>query len=283
MRQLFPAFQPDIPLESVYTVPGLDFPIEGVTLSGGGRRPYVYFNMVSSVDGRAVSAAGNAEGLGSPTDRQMMYRLRAAADAVLVGAETFRRDPFVPAINPALAEERAYFFPNAPQPWGIVLSRDGKLPLDKKFFQARERRLVALGEGASLEQANKLGRVAQVVRVPNRAGEGEGKQQPDLGWLLAYLYQELGIRRLLCEGGPSLNYSFVSAGLGDELFWTLAPRLVGSKAGSTILTGPGAGFPLEEMPGLELRSLYEKHNELFFRYVIKGQGAGVGGRGLGTP
>ncbi len=249
-------------MQSVYSVPQLAFHSEGMPLDSA-RRPFVYFNMVSSVDGKAVSATGNASGLGSPADHLLMSRLRAASDAVLVGAETFRRDPFVPVIRPALAAERARYFPGQPQPWGIVLSSDGRLPPDKKFFDS-ERRLIALGEKAASEQAAILSQQARVVRVPD-APEGG---QPDIAWLLVYLYQELGVRRLLCEGGPSLNYSLISRGLGDELFWTLAPKLVGGNGqhNSTILNGPGSGFPNGQTAGLELRSLYEHEHELYFRY-----------------
>ncbi len=265
MQRLFPANKPDLAPQNIYSVPELNFPGEGVSLEDGGRRPYVFFNMVASVDGKAVSVSGNAEGLGSATDRLLMHRLRAAADAVLVGAETFRRDAYVPQIKPEAASERHQYFPARPQPLGIVISQDGNLPLDKKFFNREKAadRLVVLGQSASSAKEAAFKPYAQVLRVPDREGG-----RPDESWLLAYLYRELGIRWLLCEGGPSLNFSFIWRGLGDEFFWTLAPKLVGGAANSTILSGPGHGFPLEQMPRLNLLSLYEQTNELFFRYKI---------------
>lgn len=265
MQRLFPDNQPDLAPQSVYSVPDLNFPTDGLPLETGGRRPYVYFNMVASVDGKAVSATGNAEGLGSATDRFLMHRLRAAADAVLVGAETFRRDPFVPQIMAEAAAERRKYFPNAPQPLGIVISRDGNLPLDKKFFDRDKAadRLVALGQAASSAKEAAFKAFARTLRVPDRP---DGR--PDESWLLAYLYREMGIRRLLCEGGPTLNFSLISRGLADELFWTLAPKLVGGSTNRTLLSGPGRGFSLDGMPQLSLVSLYEQTNELFFRYKI---------------
>lgn len=231
----------------------------------GNRRPYLFFNMVSSVDGKAVSAAGNAAGLGDETDRQVMHRLRAAADAVLVGAETFRHDPYVPNVMPEAALERPRFFPSRPQPLGIVISRDGNLPLDKKFFDPSRAadRLVLLGQSAPPEKEKLFQPYAQVMRAP----DGEDGR-PDAGWILAYLYREKGVRWLLCEGGPRFNYSLISRNLADELFLTFAPKLVAGASNSTILTGPGNGFPLEQMPALELVSLYKEGHELFFRYRI---------------
>src|SRR5690349_672631 len=138
MYRLYP---PDIKQQNfvpneIYTVPELAFPADGVELPQGGRRPYIYFNMVSSVDGKATTVANNAAGLGSRIDFQLMGRLRVAADAVLAGAETVRRDPFVPNTRPDLMEERARYFPDTPHPLGVTVSRDGKLPPDRKFFEA---------------------------------------------------------------------------------------------------------------------------------------------------
>lgn len=265
MQRLFPDNQPDLLPQAVYSFAELAFPAGGVALENGERRPYVYFNMVASVDGKAISAKGNAEGLGSATDRLMMHRLRAGADAILVGAETFRRDQVVPQVMSAAAGDRPTYFPGQPQPLGVVISRDGNLPLDKKFFTEKKRdlRLVVLGEAVSAEKAATFEPFAQVLRAP--AGE-DGR--PDEGWLLEYLYREKGVRRLLCEGGPRLNFSLISKGLGDEFFWTLAPKLVGGADNSTILTGSGLPFPLDRMPRLELVSLYKESDELFFRYRI---------------
>ncbi|HEX2913914.1 MAG TPA: RibD family protein [Chloroflexia bacterium] len=264
MKQLFPAQNIDLEPDQIYKVPELNFPAGGVAVTGGERRPYVYFNMVSSVDGKAVSAAGNAEGLGSKIDFHMMGRLRLAADAILVAASTFRRDSFVPSVRPQFVAERALYFPDKAPPLGVVLSSDGNIPMDKKFFEAGpESRLVALGAKTTSQQEARISKYARIVRVPDNS---LGK--PDAGWLLRYLYREMGIQVLLCEGGPTLNYSLISSGYGDELFLTFAPRLVGSSDNKTILSGSGQGFELKEIPRLELISLYAEESELFFRYRL---------------
>ena len=77
---------------------------------------------------------------------------------------------------------------------------------------------------------------------------------------------EEGIKRLLCEGGPSFNYELISRQMADELFWTLSSRLVLAGDNSSIVHGKGKGFGLEEMPELKLISLYEENSQLFFRY-----------------
>ena len=82
----------------------------------------------------------------------------------------------------------------------------------------------------------------------------------DLGDALRHLRQESGIRALLCEGGPRLHAELQAAGLVDDLFLTIAPKLAGGEA-PRIIEG--------ELPGvaeLELAWLLEEDGELFARY-----------------
>lgn len=267
MRRIFPPqIEPrQLDADEVYTVPELAFPAEGVTLPDGSKRPYLYFNMVASVDGKTTTIKRNAVGLGSPVDQHLMRRLRLAADAILVGAETFRRDAFVPNTRPALLGERSRYFPDAPHPLGITLSRDGNLPLDKKFFAAEpSRRVIFLHRDAPPDRVEALAERARIFLLDTDA---EG--QADLRQMLSIIYEKLGVRRLLCEGGPSLNYALISRGFGDEFFWTLAPKIVGGRENSTLVAGSGKGLPLEQLVRLRLLSIYEKDSELFMRYRLE--------------
>ncbi|HEV2726849.1 MAG TPA: dihydrofolate reductase family protein [Solirubrobacterales bacterium] len=81
----------------------------------------------------------------------------------------------------------------------------------------------------------------------------------DLGELLGSLREE-GVRAVMCEGGPTLHGSLQAAGLVDELFLTIAPKLSGGGA-PRILEGE-----LPEVVGLELTWLLESDGELFARY-----------------
>lgn len=251
--------KPDFDRDEVYTVPELALPTEGVLMPNGARRPYIFFNMVSSIDGKAITSAQSAAGLGSETDQYMMGRLRAAADGVMAGAGTFRHDPFNPTVRPHLVEERARYFPDAPQPIGIIISSNGDLPVDKKFWQAgRDLRALFLGEQASPEREKQWQQYARVFRVLN-----EGNNQPDMAEVLHLIYSELGVRRLLVEGGPNLNYTLITRNFADELFWTLAPKIVGGKE-NTIVSG--ALLALDSLVNLKLISIYQNDHELFMRY-----------------
>ena len=81
----------------------------------------------------------------------------------------------------------------------------------------------------------------------------------DLTALLRSLHAE-GVRALLCEGGPTLHGALQELGLVDELFLTIAPKLVGGE-GPRIVEGV-----LPETAELELAWLLEHEGELFARY-----------------
>jgi riboflavin biosynthesis pyrimidine reductase len=82
----------------------------------------------------------------------------------------------------------------------------------------------------------------------------------DLVALLRSLREE-GVRALLCEGGPTLHGALQAAGLVDELFLTIAPKLVGGGAPPRILEAE-----LDDTVPLELAWLLEEDGELLARY-----------------
>jgi riboflavin biosynthesis pyrimidine reductase len=82
----------------------------------------------------------------------------------------------------------------------------------------------------------------------------------DLAALLRSLREE-GVGALLCEGGPTLHGALQAAGLVDELFLTIAPKLRGGGAPPRILEGE-----LKDVVPLELAWLLEEDGELFARY-----------------
>ncbi len=88
-----------------------------------------------------------------------------------------------------------------------------------------------------------------------------GQERPDPREALRLLAERYGVGRVLCEGGPTLNHALIEAGLLDELFVTLAPKLLAGD-GVSLLGGPALTPPV----ALRLRSLYEHEGELYARY-----------------
>ncbi|HEY7295341.1 MAG TPA: dihydrofolate reductase family protein [Dehalococcoidia bacterium] len=231
-------------------------------------RPFVYINMVSSVDGKAT-VDGSERGLGSSDDKRVMQELRSHADAVLNGATTLRVSGSSPLVRePALIERRRQRG-LAAQPLGVIVSRRGGLPLDAPFFSsAKFEGVVVVTELASERQRAAIRATGRrVLVIPD--GEENGAA------LVRALHDELGIRWLLCEGGPTINQTLFRADVVDEVYLTFAPWIVGGRENLTIVEGEP--FGRETMRRLRfLQALHdEATDELFLRYAVT-QRAAVG-------
>jgi riboflavin-specific deaminase-like protein len=216
-------------------------------------RPFVAVDMVVSADGRAT-LDGTVRGIGSESDRALMLALRAQADALLWGAGTLRAEPVgrgVPeAMEPARIRRGL-----AAQPLTVVMSASGDVPLGRGVFAEPERAIVFVAKQTPRDAVERLRQRAIVQTV--------GEEKPDPAAALNWLAQERGVRHVVCEGGPTLNHALFRAGLVDELFLTLAPKLIAGD-GLAIISGSLLNPP----KSLELLSVYERRGELFLRYAI---------------
>lgn len=208
-------------------------------------RPYLYINMVSTVDGKIVigEVGGTASGVGNATDHLLFRRLQKTPDATLLGSATVRAGTVIyPAEVPR-----------------YVVTRTGEIPLNNRFFtDAPDRAFVLAPEDLPEEKAAAVKAKAKLLQF--------GKGEVDMAAALRYLRQEQGIRYLLCEGGASLNDELIRAGLADELFLTLTDKLKGGSRLPTIMTGEG--FPPGHYLPITLLSIYRDGSELYLRYRL---------------
>jgi diaminohydroxyphosphoribosylaminopyrimidine deaminase/5-amino-6-(5-phosphoribosylamino)uracil reductase len=99
------------------------------------RRPFVIAKCGMSLDGRLTRPPREPRWITHASARRHAHQLRAVVDAILIGAETLRRD------HPQLTVRGVH---DAKQPWRVILTRSGKLPRDTPVFtdRAAERTLV---------------------------------------------------------------------------------------------------------------------------------------------
>jgi len=213
-------------------------------------RPFVFLNMVASVDGRAA-VTSSARGLGSPADTLLLGELRALADAVLIGTGTLRAEGYGVLVRDAgrRARRRDAGLPDTPL--AVLCSRALDLPWDAGLFAAADQPVLAYTESA--HAAPELAAPVELARLA----------QASVPALLADL-RARGVRALLCEGGPTLNRSLLAAGAVDELFLTLSPQLTGAPDAPRIVEG-GA---LPEAVGLERVWALAAEGDLFLRYRV---------------
>jgi riboflavin biosynthesis pyrimidine reductase len=126
---------------------------------------------------------------------------------------------------------------------------------DTAMLAGLRTRFDAVMIGAGTMRAERYGDIGRRLVVVESGPRG----QADLPALLGSLHEE-GVRALLCEGGPTLHGSLQAAGLVDDLFLTIAPKLTGGDA-PRILEGELAGIE-----PLDLAWLLEDGGELFARY-----------------
>ncbi len=127
---------------------------------------------------------------------------------------------------------------------------------DTAMLVALRSRFDAVMIGAGTKRVEGYDKIGSRLVVVESGPEGRA----DLPALLHSLRGE-GVRALLCEGGPTLHGALQAAGLVDELFLTIAPKLSGSGVPPRILEGE-----LDEVIPLELAWLLERDGELFARY-----------------
>lgn len=235
-----------------------DFP--DVLLSAPSGRPFVAVNMVSTVDGKAA-VAGRVAGIGSRFDRALMNRIRLGFELVLSGAGTLRADGFNPAVLPAVSEQRVRRGLR-PQPIAAVVTATGAIPLRGRFWtQPGLERVIFTCERGVLEHQDQFEALALRARVVV-----VGADDVDLDALTRFTHTELGVKRLLVEGGPTLNHGLFALDLVDELFLTLAPRIVGGRA-MTIVDAPSE--PALDFHRLELLSYSLLDSEIYLRYRVR--------------
>jgi 2,5-diamino-6-(ribosylamino)-4(3H)-pyrimidinone 5'-phosphate reductase len=243
----------------LYPLPVLELPEDGIyenlELPPPERRrdttrPYVIINMVSSIDGKAA-IGGKASRLGSETDRQTMRALRSKADAVMVGSGTLRAEK----LSLALDDHSIIH-----QPIAVIATRSGTdIPLENLTVEEHQEVLIITTQDAPGDPEDTL---HESVRVPATSSGAV-----DLRRALEILKTERAVEVLLAEGGPSLNHALISSNLADELFLTLAPKLVGGTPDEalTILAGPTLATR-----DVNLLSVHLAGGELFLRYALAG-------------
>jgi riboflavin-specific deaminase-like protein len=213
-------------------------------------RPYLVLNMVSTLDGKAT-IDWRTRGLSTELDRRLFHHLRTQVDAVMVGAGTLRIERYGRMAKSDKHRAKREAEGLAHDPLAVIVSGRLDLPADLPLLQEPEQRVViATGSDASLP-----GLAADVTYL--RTGD-------DLPLLMARLRGDHGVRSVLCEGGPTLNSFLLAAGLVDELFLTLNPKLSGGAAALTIVAGRALVEPAE----LGLVSLAEGEGDLFSRWRI---------------
>jgi diaminohydroxyphosphoribosylaminopyrimidine deaminase/5-amino-6-(5-phosphoribosylamino)uracil reductase len=203
--------------------------------------PLVELKLASSLDSRLALASGAARWITGPRARREVHRLRARADAVLVGAGTVRQDD--PALTVRLVRGanpvRVVVSGRLDLPEGARVLTDGQAPTW----------ILASPEAAGSRRAGRLLRPGvEILAIARRRGQADG--QIDLRQALALLALR-GVRQVLVEGGAAIATELLSEGLVGRLELHLAPLLLGAEhrgwLGALGIDDLAAGIRLEDV------------------------------------
>jgi 5-amino-6-(5-phosphoribosylamino)uracil reductase len=220
-------------------------------------RPYTVLSCGMSIDGYLDNAAEERLLLSNEADFDRVDDVRAGCDAIMVGAETVRKDnPRLVVRDPSRVRRRIAGG-LSPTPVKVTVTSQGKLdPLSDFFATGDCPKLVYCPSGAVTGVRGRLGETATVI---------DGGQPVLMGRVSEDLHAR-GVGRLMVEGGGTLHTQFLTAGLADELQLVVAPFFVGDPRARRFV-GEGR-FPCGPQQPATLAGVRQIGDVVLLRYAL---------------
>jgi diaminohydroxyphosphoribosylaminopyrimidine deaminase/5-amino-6-(5-phosphoribosylamino)uracil reductase len=186
-------------------------------------RPMVTLKIASSLDGRIATKSGDSKWITGELARAHGHRLRATHDAILVGSGTvLADDPELTCRLPGL-EDRS--------PVRVVIDGRLRTPLSSKLVATAgkpTRTVLITGRGRKEERQPYADAGVEVLAVIT-----DEHGHPNPPYVMAAL-AELGLTRVLIEGGAAVAAAYIKAGLVDRIHWFRAPGVIGGDGLASI-------------------------------------------------
>lgn len=218
--------------------------------------PWVAMKTAMTLDGKIATRTGDSKWITGAEARAYVHELRHRFMAILVGIGTAVADD--PLLNCRI-EGRG-----VRQPIRVVVDSNARLSLDSQLVKtAGEYRTIVAHTRFAPEERVKALRETGVEMLLCKEKEG----LVDVRNLLELLGLS-GIDSILLEGGGSLNYTFLSEGLADELYAFIAPKIVGGMNAKTPVEGAG----MEKMAdaiNLELENVLNVGHDVLLKLKVK--------------
>ena len=213
-------------------------------------RPYVILSAAITLD-RKLGVKSKRTKLSSKNDKIRVHKLRSNVDAVIIGKNTVHLD------NPSLTVR----YVKGQNPVRIILDSLGTIKSNSKIIQTCNSvpTIIAVSESISEKNLQRLRKFSLNVIIC-------GKNSVNIPQLLRTLLNN-GIKRILLEGGGTLNWSFIKKNLIDEAIVTLTPYILGGKDSVSLVEGTGFKN-LDVSTKLKLKKIQKNKNELVLFYKL---------------
>lgn len=188
-------------------------------------RPYVIIVSEVTLDGKLTLYRGASSkelmSIMTPEVYRYLHSIRAQVDAIMVGCETVRTD------NPSLTVR----YVEGKSPTRIIPCSTANVPLDANIFSKEAPTIIVTTERAPKERLKRIEELGAEVIIA-------GEDLVNFTYLLPLL-QKRGIKKLMVEGGASINWEFIRLGFLDEIRLIHLPVIVGGENVPTLVGGEG--------------------------------------------
>ncbi|MCX8131909.1 MAG: bifunctional diaminohydroxyphosphoribosylaminopyrimidine deaminase/5-amino-6-(5-phosphoribosylamino)uracil reductase RibD [Clostridia bacterium] len=191
------------------------------------KKPFVILKAAMTLDGKIASVSGDSKWISGESSRQYVHKLRDRVAAIIVGINTVEKDnPYLTARNSSKA---------CKNPVRIIVDSKGRIPLESNVINISSNEGMILATTQSISEEKEYLLQKKGVRII-KADDGSGKV--DLVRLMDELYK-LELDSVLLEGGGTINYSALDAGIVDKVLMFIAPKILGGKTAVTPVEGSG--------------------------------------------
>jgi len=223
-------------------------------------RPYVLLSCAASLDGYLDDATGTRLLLSDAADLDRVDALRAACDAILIGAGTIRADDPSLVVRSAARRAARQARGRPASPVKVTLTSHGGLDPRARFFTTGPADVLIFASSAVTPALRTVASRAPGPPVVVDAGTSVA-----LPAILADLASR-GVARLMVEGGTSVLTQFLTLGLADDLRLAIAPLFVGDRTAPRLVAD--GSFPWNGQHRARLASVSQVGDMAVLRYGL---------------
>lgn len=219
-------------------------------------KPYVILNAAMTLDGKIATATGSSN-ISNKKDLIRIHELRKEVDGIIVGINTVICD------NPRLTAHKIEST-QEDNPVRIIVDSKGRTPTFSKVLKPDAKTIIAVASNFKDELI-----VTDRWEILKKGADFyfNGEKQVDLKDLMEFLYSK-NIKRIMLEGGSTLNFSMIKEGLIDEIRICIGPIVVGGVDAISLFGGDGIKN-MEDGFKLELTDSYKLDEDLILHYKVK--------------
>lgn len=211
-------------------------------------RPHIILSAAISLDGKIATRNGDSK-FSSKLDKIRVHKLRSKVDGILIGTNTLLRD------NPILTVR----YSKGKNPTRIILDSRGTIPSNSRIIKTCKNvpTIIAVSKKITKKNLERLRKYPIDIII-------SGEKKVNLKQVLKKIVKRK-IKKLLVEGGGTVNWELIRQGFFDEVIITVTPFLVGGKDAINLVQGTGFA-KIKKSSKLKLKKVVHQKNELVLHY-----------------